>query len=185
MSDALIRSNFRRDPDGRLKLKGHSKTSKEGLMLLLARLTGLADMNRTELIEQIEQYANETDAELQLRDGQGLSVEDGALQVTATVNPELMAVIAEGLLEQMEAAGGSNYVEWSLNSTKTGEQFTLLLQRGGKITPAQRFGALRTDIENLRDSWGQPIRAASTIKKKMAANVLQVILDKHATKETK
>lgn len=166
----LRNSITRRDKDGRLKLKGLSKAPVDYLVKLYVRLT-IGDLTRKQWLEAIEHFVNTTDEELFLEE---LSARDGAIDLRAHANPDLIATLAEQMSATLEEQGAGNYCEWKFHSHKTGKGFTLLVQRQGRMTPAQKRAQLREDIEAVAASWES--RGNTTIKKSVAANLLRQIL---------
>ena len=171
--EILRRSISRRDTDGRLKLKGLSKATREELMLLHGKLIGLGELSRKELLEGLEAFLNETDGETGF---ESMTAEDGHLDLRLRANPDLVRVMAEEMSKALEEQGGSNYVEFCFRSAQNGKGYTLLVQRQGAKTPAQKRAALRSRLQDVVTTWSST-HPRNTISKNKAANVLRVILE--------
>ena len=86
----------------------------------------------------------------------GLRFEDGAAVLDITGARHVVAVMAESLSKCFEADGGTNYVQYEVQSSE-GEAFVLVLQKAGAPTPHQ----LRTAAEAERDEYRAALLAAT------------------------
>lgn len=81
--------------------------------------------------------------------------ENGGISLTA--KHPAFAALALDCAKMFKEAGGINYCEWTMTAPDIG-MFTLIIQRKGAMTPAERATKYRGSLEYMRDNWFTHLR---------------------------
>lgn len=106
----------------------------------------LSRMKKADLVKMVENMTSPEVRELRYKDG----------KLDMTLAHEMFGLFAEALYEQFKLCGGTNYVHFDVTDKKSGEMFSLSLQRKRGKTPADVNGVLKEALVGIADGRGDP-----------------------------